>query len=56
MNWLLIIIMGILLIALIVFLAWRNLKDEKELEAELKDYPHHSKEKEEDLLLTEVLK
>jgi large-conductance mechanosensitive channel len=35
MNWLIIIIVGILAIALIVFLVIRNQKDEKEFEKEL---------------------
>ncbi len=40
MNWLLIIIVGILAIALIVFLVRRNQKDEKQFEKQLdKDYP-----------------
>ena len=40
MNWLIIIIVGILAIALIVFLVIRNQKDEKEFEKELdNDYP-----------------
>lgn len=40
MNWLIVIIVGILAIALIVFLVVRNQKDEKKLEKELyNDYP-----------------
>lgn len=40
MNWLIIIIFGILVIALIVFLIIRNQKDEKDFEKELdNDYP-----------------
>ena len=40
MNWLVIIIVGILAIALIVFLVICNQKDEKEFEKELNnDYP-----------------
>jgi FtsZ-interacting cell division protein ZipA len=39
MNWLIIIIVGILAIALIVFFVTRNQKDEKKFEKELnKDY------------------
>ncbi len=40
MNWLIIIIVGILAISLIVFLVIRNQKDEKKFEKELdNDYP-----------------
>jgi large-conductance mechanosensitive channel len=40
MNWLIIIIVGILVIALIVFLVLRNQKDEKQFEKKLdNDYP-----------------
>ncbi len=40
MNWLIVIIVGILAIALVVFLVMRNQKDEKEFEKELdNDYP-----------------
>ncbi len=40
MNWLVIIIIGILAIALIVFLVRRNQKDEKQFEKQLdSDYP-----------------
>jgi hypothetical protein len=40
MNWLIVIIVGILAISLIVFLVIRNQKDEKEFEKELdNDYP-----------------
>ena len=40
MNWLVIIIVGILAIALIVFLIRRNQKDEKQFEKQLdNDYP-----------------
>ena len=40
MNWPVIIIVGIILIALVIFLVMRNVKDEKEVENQLKnDYP-----------------
>ncbi|MEO7317154.1 MAG: hypothetical protein ABIW47_18330 [Ginsengibacter sp.] len=40
MNWLILIIFGILAVALIVFLVIRNQKDEKDFEKELNnDYP-----------------
>jgi uncharacterized membrane protein YqiK len=48
MNWPVIIIVAIILIALIIFLVKRNVKDEKEFEGQLKnDYPK-SKEEEGD--------
>jgi uncharacterized membrane-anchored protein YhcB (DUF1043 family) len=56
MNWPLIIITGVLLIALIVFLVRRNIKDEKKLEKELNDSTHDSKEKDDDFLINDVLK
>ncbi|MBI3240308.1 MAG: hypothetical protein HYZ43_15935 [Flavobacteriia bacterium] len=46
MNWPVIIPVGIAAIALIAFLIWRNIKDEKEFETQLKnDYtkPKHDK-------------
>jgi FtsZ-interacting cell division protein ZipA len=48
MNWPVIIIVGIIAIALIAFLTWRNFKDEKEFEQQLKDDYHHSKDEEGD--------
>jgi len=40
MNWPAIIIVGIILLALVVFLVKRNIRDEKEVEQQLKeDYP-----------------
>jgi uncharacterized membrane-anchored protein YhcB (DUF1043 family) len=45
MNWPVIIIVGIILLALVVFLVKRNIKDEKEVEQQLKD--DYSKPKEE---------
>ena len=47
MNWLVIIIFGILAISLIVFLVIRNQKDEKDFEKELdNDYPKRGSESE----------
>ena len=46
MNWLIIIIVGILAIALIAFLIVRNQKDEKEFEKELNN--DHTKPRSED--------
>jgi len=56
MNWPLIIIVGVVLIALIIFLVRRNIKDEKLLEQQLKDDYRKSKENEDDILIDEVLK
>jgi len=45
MNWPIIISTGVLLIALIIFLVRRNVKDEKILEDKLdNDYPKENKE------------
>lgn len=45
MNWLIIIIIGVLVVALLVFLIIRNQKDEKEFEKKLnKDYPKYKDE------------
>lgn len=41
MNWYIIIIVGILLIALVGFLVKRNMMDEKKFEEDMnQDYPH----------------
>jgi uncharacterized membrane-anchored protein YhcB (DUF1043 family) len=49
MNWPAIIIVGIILLALVVFLVKRNIKDEKEVEEQLKeDYPKPGDEKEDE--------
>ena len=56
MNWPVIIGFGILAIVFIVFLVWRNIKDEKELEDKIKqDYPR-SKDEEGDAEIDQVLK
>jgi len=45
MNWPVIIVVGIILIALIVFLVRRNVKDEKDFEHPVKnDYPKRTDE------------
>ena len=49
MNWLIIIIFGILVIALIVFLIIRNQKDEKDFEKELDNEYSKSKGELEDI-------
>lgn len=49
MNWTILIIFGIAVIALIIFLVVRNQKDEKEFEHQLKnDYPKPTIEKEDE--------
>jgi len=49
MNWPVLIVIGIGALALIIFLVWRNLKDEKQFEDQLKqDYPK-SKDEEGDV-------
>ena len=45
MNWLLIIIVGIAVLALLIFLLFRNLKDEKKFEKQIEnDYQKRSSE------------
>ena len=56
MNWPAIIIVGIVAIALIVFLTWRNLKDERQFEKQLKDDYHKSKDEEGDIEIDEKMK
>ncbi len=56
MNWPVLIIVGIILIALVVFLLWRNLKDEKDFETQLKNDYHKPKEQEGDIEIDEVMK
>ena len=48
MNWAVIIIVGVLLIALVVFLVKRNMKDEKEFEKQLDNDYHKPKDEEGD--------
>lgn len=56
MNWPLLIILGIGLLAFIVFLVRRNLKDKKEFENQLNnDYPK-SKDQEGDIEIEEIIK
>jgi uncharacterized membrane-anchored protein YhcB (DUF1043 family) len=56
MNWPVLIIVGIILIALVVFLLRRNLKDEKDFETQLKNDYRNSKEKGGDIETDEVMK
>lgn len=56
MNWLLIIIFGIAAIVLLVWLAWRNQKDENEFENQLNNDYRKAKEEEGDTDTEEVVK
>jgi FtsZ-interacting cell division protein ZipA len=56
MNWTVIIIAGIALIALIVFLVWRNAKDKKEFEQQQNNDYHKTKDEEGDIDVEEKLK
>ena len=49
MNWTVVIPVGIAALALIVFLVWRNLKDEKQFEDQLKQNYPKSKDEEGDI-------
>ena len=56
MNWPVLIPIGIAAVLLIVFLIWRNFKDEKQFENQLKnDYPK-SKDEEGDVEIDETMK
>ena len=55
MNWPVLILVGIAALALIIFLVWRNLRDEKQFEDQLKqDYPK-SKDEEGDVEIDEKM-
>ena len=56
MNWPVLILVGIAAIALIVFLALRNRKDEKEFEDQLKNDYRKPKDEEGDTEIDEVKK
>lgn len=56
MNWPVIILIGIVAIAFIVFLVWRNVKDEKEFENQLKQDYHKSKDEEGDAEIDQPMK
>jgi large-conductance mechanosensitive channel len=49
MNWFAIVIVAILVIALVVFLVVRNIKDEKDYEQQANQDYHHSKDVEGDV-------
>jgi FtsZ-interacting cell division protein ZipA len=56
MNWPVLVLFGIAAIALIVFLVWKNIKDEKQVENQIKqDYRKHKNE-EGDTEIDEVMK
>jgi flagellar biosynthesis/type III secretory pathway M-ring protein FliF/YscJ len=48
MNWLVMIFFGIAVVALIIFLVVRNVKDEKQFEDQLKNDYHKTKDEEGD--------
>ncbi len=54
MNWLLLIPVGIGMIALIVFLIMRNIKDEKKFENQLKNDYRKPKDDEEDIEVEDI--
>ena len=56
MNWPVLTIVGIVIIVLITFLIWRNIKDEKDLGTQLKNDYHKSKNEEGDIEIDEVMK
>lgn len=56
MNWPVIIIIGIAAIALIAFLVWRNVKDEKQFEDQLNQDYHKSKDEEGDAEIDQKMK
>lgn len=56
MNWTVIILVGIAVVALLIFLVLRNQKDEKEVEEQLKNDYRKAKNEEGDTEIDEVLK
>lgn len=56
MNWPVLIIVGIVLIALLIFLVKRNMKDEEEFETQLKNDYHKPKDEEDDAEIDNVIK
>lgn len=56
MNWPVLIIFGVLAVGLIVFLVVRNLKDEKELEEEIKHDYRKPRDDKGDIEIDEVMK
>lgn len=56
MNWPVIIIVAVVMVALVIFLIRRNTKDEKEYETQLKNDYHKTKDEEGDTEIEEALK
>ena len=56
MNWLLLIFFGIAVVALIIFLVRRNVKDEKQFEDQLNNDYHKTKDEEADTDTEEIPK
>lgn len=56
MNWPVLIVTGIALVALVIFLIRRNMKDEEEFEQQLKNDYHKPKDEEGDVDADNVLK
>lgn len=56
MNWPVLIVTGIALVALVIFLIRRNMKDEEEFEQQLKNDYHKTKDEEGDVDADNVLK
>ena len=56
MNWLIIIVVGIAVLALVIFLITQNQKDEKKFEKQMNEDYHKSKEEEGDIDVDEILK
>jgi hypothetical protein len=56
MNWAVLIPFGILAIALIVLMTWRNLRDEKKFEKQLKDDYRKTRDSESDIEIDETMK
>lgn len=56
MNWYIIIIVALIVIALLVFLVVRNQKDEKDFEQQANQNYHHTKDAEGDVDEEEMLK
>jgi len=55
MNWPVLIAVGIIALALIIFLVWRNLKDENQFEDQLKQDYRKSKDEEGDVEIDEKM-
>jgi anaerobic C4-dicarboxylate transporter len=55
MNWPLIIILGILMLAFIVFVVARNLKDEKDFETRIKNDYHKARNEKGDIEIDEKM-